>query len=101
MLLYKGVFIASFSEKKVKFLFKLSKMKFSFYARQCLKLCRSSNARCLFEENVAVRGNVHYDPLKPKLIGMKRESLSNNIMFLILRYSFYGLENIYIFNSDS
>lgn len=90
-----------FFEKKVKFLFKLSKMKFSFYARQCLKLCRSSNARCLFEENVAVRGNVHYDPLKPKLIGMKRESLSNNIMFLILRYSFYGLENIYILTQYS
>lgn len=32
---------------------------------------QSSNARCLFEENVAVRGNVHYDPLKPKLIGQE------------------------------
>lgn len=42
-----------------------------------------------------MRGNVHYDPLKPKLIGTKPESLSNNIIFLILRDSFNGLENIY------
>lgn len=41
-----------------------------------------------------MRGNVHYDPLKPKLIGTKPESLSNNII-LILRDYFNGLENIY------
>lgn len=70
----------------------LSEIKFSYYARQCLKICRSSNGRCLFEENVAVRGNVHYDPLKPRLIGTKRESFSNNIIFLILRDSILWFE---------
>nr|XP_022286304.1 A disintegrin and metalloproteinase with thrombospondin motifs 4-like [Crassostrea virginica] len=32
---------------------------------------QSSKASCLFEENVATRGNVHYPPLKPKLIGQE------------------------------
>lgn len=49
----------------------------------------------MFEENVVVCGNVYYDFFKFKLIGMKFEFLFNNIILLILRDFFNGLENIY------